>query len=206
MKRREPMTPERMVWMRRNGWLPREPVRRDPRPELDVMTPWLPPWKPEEGERITWSLDQLTWDYAALDELKPDFDIIVAQADKAGYSFSLNQLPSERRYYIAKGLLTLFFTCRARYDGMYALRTVTEMVDELARCFVADIADDPAAQQPGIPLGAVIGSLDTCTAQRFADLAAMFEQGHLAVLFSMGGRMYLPDDPEPVVDDDPFAP
>jgi hypothetical protein len=200
------MTPERMHYMRRNGWLPREPVRTDPRPALDVMTPWLPPWKPEEGELVSCSLEPLTAELAALGEHRDDVIAIAHQANQAGYPISLKQLPSERRYYIAKGLITLFRACA---DAPLPATTATQ-VDDLARCFVAHIAADPAAQQPGIPLGAVVGSLDATAAKAFCDLAEAFEQGRLALMFTMGGRMYLPEDPDPapvaVPDDDPFAP
>jgi hypothetical protein len=187
------MTPERMAMMRRNGWLPREPVRTDPRPALDVMTPWLPPWKPEEGEVVTCSLDGLTGELAALGEHRDDVIAIAHQANQAGYPISLKQLASERRYFIAKGLITLFRACA---DAPLPATTATQ-VDDLARCFVAHIADDPAAQQPGIPLGAVVGSLDATAAKAFCELAEAFEQGRLALMFTMGGRMYLPEDPDP---------
>jgi hypothetical protein len=185
------MTPERMAMMRRNGWLPREPARTDPRPALDVMTPWLPPWKPEEGETLA-SLDSLHVEYSALGEARDDITAIAHQANQAGYPISLKQLPSERRYYIAKGLITLFRACA---DAPLPATTATQ-VDDLARCFVAHIADDEGAQQPGIPLGAVVGSLDATAAKAFCDLAEAFEAGRLALTFTMGGRMYLPDDPD----------
>jgi hypothetical protein len=200
------MTPERMHYMRRNGWLPREPVRTDPRPALDVMTPWLPPWKPEEGPIEGDGLDKLTLAFAALGEHRDDITAIAHQANQAGYPISLKQLCSERRYYIAKGLITLFRACA---DAPLPATTATQ-VDDLARCFVAHIAADPAAQQPGIPLGAVVGSLHATQAKAFCELAEAFEQGRLALMFTMGGRMYLPEDPDPapvaVPDDDPFAP
>jgi hypothetical protein len=186
------MTPERMVWMRRNGWLPREPARTDPRPALDVMTPWLPPWKPEEGPVVSCSLDGLTGELAALGEARDDVIAIAHQANQAGYPISLKQLPSERRYYIAKGLITLFRACA---DAPLPATTATQ-VDDLARCFVAHIADDEGAQQPGIPLGAVVGSLDATAAKAFCELAEAFEAGRLALTFTTGGRMYLPEDPD----------
>jgi hypothetical protein len=185
------MTPERMHYMRRNGWLPREPVRTDPRPALDVMTPWLPPWKPEEGETLA-SLDSLHVEYSALGEHRDDITAIAHQANQAGYPISLKQLPSERRYYIAKGLITLFRACA---DAPLPATTATQ-VDDLARCFVAHIADDEGAQQPGIPLGAVVGSLDATAAKAFCELAEAFEAGRLALTFTMSGRMYLPEDPD----------
>jgi hypothetical protein len=185
------MTPERMHYMRRNGWLPREPVRTDPRPALDVMTPWLPPWKPEEGECVL--IDGLVNALAALGEARDDVIAVAHQANQAGYPISLKQLPSERRYYIAKGLITLFRACA---DAPLPATTATQ-VDDLARCFVAHIADDPGAQQTGIPLGAVVGSLDATAAKAFCELAEAFEQGRLALMFTMGGRMYLPEDPDP---------
>jgi hypothetical protein len=198
------MTPERMAMMRRNGWLPREPVRTDPRPALDVMTPWLPPWKPEEGECVL--IDGLLAAFKALGMHRDDIQLIAEQAYAAGYPISLKQLPSERRYYIAKGLITLFRACA---DAPLPATTATQ-VDDLARCFVAHIADDEGAQQPGIPLGAVVGSLGAEHARQFCELAEAFEQGRLALMFTMGGRMYLPEDPDPapvaVPDDDPFAP
>jgi hypothetical protein len=188
------MTPERMHYMRRNGWLPREPVRTDPRPALDVMTPWLPPWKPEEGELLTEGLKLLSDSYTALgQESRDDITAIAHQANQAGYPISLKQLCSERRYYIAKGLITLFRACA---DAPLPATTATQ-VDDLARCFVAHIADDPGAQQPGIPLGAVVGSLDAVAAKAFCELAEAFEQGRLALMFTMSGRMYLPEDPDP---------
>jgi hypothetical protein len=201
------MTPERMHWMRRNGWLPREPVRTDPRPALDVMTPWLPPWKPEEGkEAYAPAIAALAMELADLGEHRDDIQVIAEQAYDAGYPISLKQLCSERRYYIAKGLITLFRACA---EAPLPATTATQ-VDDLARCFVAHIADDPAAQQPGIPLGAVVGSLDATAAKAFCELAEAFEQGRLALTFTMGGRMYLPEDPDQapvaVPDDDPFAP
>jgi hypothetical protein len=185
------MTPERMHYMRRNGWLPREPVRTDPRPALDVMTPWLPPWKPEEGATLA-SLDSLHVEYSALGEARDDITAIAHQANQAGYPISLKQLPSERRYYIAKALITLFRACA---DAPLPATTATQ-VDDLARCFVAHIADDEGAQQPGIPLGAVVGSLDATAAKAFCELAEAFEAGRLALTFTMGGRMYLPEDPD----------
>jgi hypothetical protein len=186
------MTPERMAMMRRNGWLPREPARTDPRPSLDVMTPWLPPWKPEEGPVVSCSLDGLTGELAALGEARDDVIAIAHQANQAGYPISLKQLPSERRYYIAKGLITLFRACA---DAPLPATTATQ-VDDLARCFVAHIADDEGAQQPGIPLGAVVGSLDATAAKAFCELAEAFEAGLLALTFTTGGRMYLPEDPD----------
>jgi hypothetical protein len=202
------MTPERMAMMRRNGWLPREPVRTDPRPAIDVMTPWLPPWRPDEGTTFVFAvaLSKLKTELEALGEHRDDVIAIAHQANQAGYPISLKQLPSERRYYIAKGLITLFRACA---EAPLPATTATQ-VDDLARCFVAHIADDPAAQQPGIPLGAVVGSLDATAAKAFCELAETFEQGRLALMFTMGGRMYLPEDPDPapvvVADDDPFAP
>jgi hypothetical protein len=192
VRRREPMTPERMHYMRRNGWLPREPVRTDPRPALDVMTPWLPPWKPEEGPVVSCSLNELTAELAALGEQRDDVIAIAHQANQAGYPISLKQLPSERRYYIAKGLISLFRACA----GAPLPATTSTQVDDLARCFVAHIADDEAAQQPGIPLGAVVGSLDATAAKAFCELAEAFEAGRLALTFTTLGRMYLPEDPE----------
>jgi hypothetical protein len=186
------MTPERMAMMRRNGWLPREPARTDPRPTLDVMTPWLPPWKPEEGGlMLPLRIHGLSVQLAELGEARDDVIAIAHQANQAGYPISLKQLPSERRYYIAKGLITLFRACA---DAPLPATTATQ-VDELTRCFVAHIADDPGAQQPGIPLGAVVGSLDATAAKAFCDLAEAFEGGRLAITFTTGGRMYLPDDP-----------
>jgi hypothetical protein len=123
------MTPERMHYMRRNGWLPREPVRTDPRPALDVMTPWLPPWKPEEGPIEGDGLDKLTLAFAALGEHRDDITAIAHQANQAGYPISLKQLCSERRYYIAKGLITLFRACA---DAPLPATTATQ-VDDLAR-------------------------------------------------------------------------
>jgi hypothetical protein len=184
------MTPERMAMMRRNGWLPREPVRTDPRPALDVMTPWLPPSKPEEGECVL--IDGLLAAFKALGMHRDDIQVIAEQAYDAGYPISLKQLPSERRYYIAKGLITLFRACA---DAPLPATTATQ-VDDLARCFVAHIADDEGAQQPGIPLGAVVGSLDATAAKAFCELAEAFEVGRLALTFTMSGRMYLPDDPD----------
>jgi hypothetical protein len=189
------MTPERMVWMRRNGWLPREPVRTDPRPALDVMTPWLPPWKPEEGATLVdlaGDIPRLSAELAALGEQRDDVIAIAHQANQAGYPISLKQLPSERRYYIAKGLITLFRACAA---APLPATTATQ-VDDLARCFVAHIADDEGAQQPGIPLGTVVGSLDATAAKAFCELAEAFEAGRLALTFTMSGRMYLPEDPD----------
>jgi hypothetical protein len=195
------MTPERMHYMRRNGWLPREPARTDPRPALDVMTPWLPPWKPEEDEgpevdrcgRI-YDVDKLMAAYKALgQESRDDITAIAHQANQAGYPISLKQLLSERRYYIAEGLITLFRACA---DAPLPATTASQ-VDDLARCFVAHIADDEGAQQPGIPLGAVVGSLDATAAKAFCELAEAFEQGRLALMFTMSGRMYLPEDPDP---------
>jgi hypothetical protein len=194
VRRRELLTPEQVERYRRNGWLPREPVRIDPRPALDVMTPWLPPWKPEEGKEMQPSaIIVLADEMAALGEQRDDVIAIAHQANQAGYPISLKQLPSERRYYIAKGLITLFRACA---DAPLPATTATQ-VDDLARCFVAHIADDSGAQQPGIPLGAVVGSLDAIAAKAFCELAEAFEQGRLALMFTMGGRMYLPEDPEP---------
>jgi hypothetical protein len=148
------MTPERMAMMRRNGWLPREPARTDPRPALDVMTPWLPPWKPEEGGlMLPLRIHGLSVQLAELGEARDDVIAIAHQANQAGYPISLKQLCSERRYYIAKGLITLFRACA---DAPLPATTATQ-IDDLARCFVAHIADDEGAQQPGIPLGAVVG-------------------------------------------------
>jgi hypothetical protein len=186
------MTPERMVWMRRNGWLPREPVRTDPRPALDVMTPWLPPWKPEEGELVEEPFI-ISAAFHNLDaEHRDDIAGIAYQAHVAGYPISFTQLSSERRYYIGWGLIRLYRACA---DAPLPATTATQ-VDDLARCFVAHIADDPAAQQPGIPLGAVVGSLDATAAKAFAELAEAFEQGRLALMFTMAGRMYLPEEPD----------
>jgi hypothetical protein len=185
------MTPERMAMMRRNGWLPREPARTDPRPALDLMTPWLPPWKPEEGE-MDFGLDGLMTGWEVIGQHRDDINAIAHQANQAGYPISLKQLPSERRYYIAKGLITLFRACA---DAPLPATTATQ-VDDLARCFVAHIADDEGAQQPGIPLGAVVGSLDATAAKAFCELAEAFEAGRLALTFTTGGRMYLPEDPD----------
>jgi hypothetical protein len=202
------MTPERMNWMRRNGWLPREPARTDPQPALDVMTPWLPPWKPEEGAVVpSLARENLSIAFGALiADHRDDITAIAHQANQAGYPISLKQLCSERRYYIASGLITLFRACA---DAPLPATTATQ-VDDLARCFVAHIAADEGAQQPGIPLGAVVGSLGAEHARQFCELAEAFEQGRLALMFTMGGRMYLPEDPDPapvaVPDDDPFAP
>jgi hypothetical protein len=187
------MTPERMAMMRRNGWLPREPARTDPRPALDVMTPWLPPWKPEEGGlMLPLRIHGLSVQLAELGEARDDVIAIAHQANQAGYPISLKQLCSERRYYIAKGLITLFRACA---DAPLPATTATQ-IDDLARCFVAHIADDEGAQQPGIPLGAVVGSLDATTAKAFCELAEAFEAGRLALTFTTGGRMYLPEDPD----------
>ncbi len=187
------MTPERMVWMRRNGWLPRAPLRTEPRDTVDVLTPWLPPYQPDEGELITFSLETLTAEYAALGELRDDIAAIAHQANEAGYPISLNQLRSERRWYIACGLIALFRTCASKP----AMTDPAHQAGELARCFVAHINDDPAAQQPGVPLGAVVGSLGAPQALAFRDLAVAFEAGQLALMFTNGGRMYLPEDPTP---------
>jgi hypothetical protein len=214
VRRREPLTPEQVARYRRNGWLPREPAQidRTPRDELttSTITPWLPPTMPDEGPigqlAVAVAVADLGMDFADLGEHRDDITAIAHQANQAGYPISLKQLCSERRYYIAGGLITLFRACA---DAPLPATTATQ-VDELARCFVAHIADDPAAQQPGIPLGAVVGSLDATAAKAFCELAEAFEQGRLALMFTMGGRMYLPEEPEPapvvVADDDPFAP
>lgn len=203
MKRRQPMTPERMAWMRRNGWLPREPTRHEPRAELNLLTPWLPPHQPDEGGPATGSLAELTVAYTALGDLRDNITTIAAEANTAGYPISLSQLRSERRYWIARGLIALFRTCAANQ----AMTDPAAQAGELARCFVAHIIDDPAAQQPGIPLGAVIGSLDAPAAKAFYELADAFGHGRLAITFTNAGRMYLPDDPDcRPVDNDPFAP
>jgi hypothetical protein len=188
------MTPERMHYMRRNGWLPREPVRTDPRPALDVMTPWLPPWKPEEGELVPvmTAVSDLTGEFDALGEHRDDITAIAHQANQAGYPISLKQLPSERRYYIAKGLITIHRVCGANLS----MTNPAASARELARCFIAHIADDQAAQQEGIPFGAVVGSLDATAAKAFCELAEAFEAGRLALTFTMSGRMYLPEDPD----------
>jgi len=195
VRRREPMTPERMVWMRRNGWLPREPAQRDRQPRdaltTTTLTPWLPPTAPDEGTTITFSLDGVSADYAALGDLRDDITAIAHQAHAAGYPISLKQLCSERRYYIASALITLHRACGDRQTADPAT-----MAAELARCLVAHIIDDEAAQQPGIPLGAVVGSLDAAHARIFCSLAEAFEAGQLALMFTGGGRMYLPEDPD----------
>jgi hypothetical protein len=200
VRRREPLTPEQVARYRRNGWLPREPAQidRTPRDELttSTITPWLPPTMPDEGNEVL-GLDGLTAAFADLGDHRNDIQVIAHQANQAGYPISLKQLPSERRYYIAKGLITLFRACA---DAPLPATTATQ-VDDLARCFVAHIADDPGAQQTGIPLGAVVGSLDATAAKAFCELAEAFEQGRLALMFTMGGRMYLPEDPEPTTVD-----
>jgi hypothetical protein len=209
VRRREPLTPEQVARYRRNGWLPREPAQidRTPRDELttSTITPWLPPTMPDEGNEVL-GLDGLTAAFADLGDHRNDIQVIAEQAYDAGYPISLKQLCSERRYYIASGLITLYRTCAAKP----VMDDPAGQAGELARCFVAHIADDEGAQQPGIPLGAVAGSLDATAAKAFCELAEAFEQGRLALMFTMGGRMYLPEDPDPapvvVADDDPFAP
>ena len=102
---------------------------------------------------------------------------LAADAAKAGYSFSITQLSSTRRFEIGRALMSLI------EGGCWD--------DDLVRAVVAHVADDPAVLQPGIPLGTAIGALSAHQAARFAHLADCFGAGTLTIEFDPDGRLAL---------------
>ena len=102
---------------------------------------------------------------------------LAADAAKAGYSFSITQLASKRRFEIGRALMSLI------EGGCWD--------DDLVRAVVAHVADDPAVLQPGIPLGTAIGALSADQAARFAHLADCFGVGSLTIEFDPDGRLAL---------------
>ena len=139
-----------------------------------------PPSQVDEGPIIddASTLLAMSHRFQALGEGVGIIRTLAADAAKAGYSFSITQLASVRRFEIGRALMSLI------EGGCWD--------DDLVRAVVAHVADDPAVLQPGIPLGTAIGALSADQAAQFAHLADCFGVGTLTIEFEDGtGRLML---------------
>lgn len=150
---------------------------------------------PDDGARVCPSaVEALKRRYEAL-ELTDEIDTVTREARAAGYGLSLRQNEGVRRFDIGRALITLGEA--HRWD------------DELIRCFAAAATGDTACQQPGIPLGAVLGAMTAAEAATFADLADRFLAGTVPLMVTISGPLYIPDNEIPfrpqTTEDDPFG-
>ena len=138
-----------------------------------------PPSQVDEGPIIddAATLLAMSHRFQALGEGVGIIRTLAADAAKAGYSFSITQLASVRRFEIGRALMSLI------EGGCWD--------DDLVRAVVAHVADDPAVLQPSIPLGTAIGALSADQAARFAHLADCFGVGTLTIEFDPDGRLAL---------------
>ena len=139
--------------------LPRIPGQLPPRPAVETI---------DEGpEADPDALAALARRFAELDDdARAAILTVTAAADAAGHPLSLKALPSVRRFEIGRALIDL-----AAYGWD----------DEVARALVAHVTDDPAVEQPGVPLGAAVGRLTIDRARALSDLAARLASSDLVM-------------------------
>ena len=153
-----------------------EPIRTPgtlpPRPE--------PPSQVDEGPIIddAATLLAMSHRFQRLGEGVGIIRTLAADAAKAGYSFSITQLASTRRFEIGRALMSLI------EGGCWD--------DDLVRAVVAHVAGGPAWRIGyGPSLGEAVGALSAAQAAYFAHLADCFGVGTLTIEFDPDGRLAL---------------
>lgn len=139
------------------------------------------PAKAEINEGPMVDVSKLGTDFAALPaEAHAAVRQVAAEANAAGHSISLSDMPSQRRHDIGRALI----------DIAAMKSTPSGWDDETIRALVATVTGDLAVQQPAIPLGAAIGVMTLEQARTFADLAARYAATELVAAFRDDGTMH----------------
>lgn len=126
----------------------------------------------EGGDVDAGAVEQLLKMFKALDDIqRARLEGVAREAHDTVGTFNIRVRPTRRRYDIYRALL---LWTRLGWDA------------DLVRAGLAMVTGDAACQQPGIPLGAVVGMLTTEQATAFADMAAAVDAGGYRVDFSTG--------------------
>lgn len=139
----------------------------------DITAPRPARFVGDEGDDVdATAVDQLLGMFGALDDIqRARLNAIAREAHDTVGTFNLRVRPTRRRYDIYRGLLVW---TRLGWD--------TDMV----RAALAMVTTDPSCQQPGIPLGAVVGMLNIAQATAFAEMAAVVDAGGYRIDFTTG--------------------